>query len=79
MTVYEKEDLGFDLVDFTGDYNQLATEQEPALRKQLPWLKDPSLKSGLWAILKDNIGKDMSRIALPVTFNEPISLTQKTA
>ena len=60
---------------WSGRYTDLATQEEPAERFRLPWFKDPSLKAGLWAILKDNIGKDLSKIALPVTFNEPISLT----
>ena len=60
---------------WSGKYADLATQEEPAERDKLPWFKDPSLKAGLWAILKDNIGKDLSKIALPVTFNEPISLT----
>ena len=63
--------------EWSGRYADLATVEEPAERDRLPWFKDPSLKAGLWAILKDNIGKDLSKIALPVTFNEPISLTQK--
>lgn len=33
---------------------------------------------GIWAIIKDNIGKDLSKIAVPVFFNEPLSLTQKS-
>lgn len=61
--------------EWNGDYNLLATEEEPAQRPELPWLKDPGMKAGLWAMLKDNIGKDLTRIALPVTFNEPLSLT----
>ena len=70
--VLEKEE------EFDGDYNKLATPEEPANRSQLPWLKDPSVKMGLWAIIKDNIGKDLSKLAVPVFFNEPLSLTQKS-
>jgi hypothetical protein len=47
-------------------------------RKELPWFKDPNVKLGLWAIVKDNLGKDMTRIAVPVLFNEPINLLQKS-
>lgn len=28
----------------------------------------------LWSILKNNMGKDLSKIALPVFFNEPLSM-----
>jgi hypothetical protein len=42
-------------------------------------LKDPNLKISIWGIIKDSIGKDISRITVPVFFNEPISLLQKCA
>ena len=45
----------------------------------MPWLKDPNLKISIWGIIKDSIGKDISRITVPVFFNEPISLLQKCA
>ncbi|KAJ1513129.1 hypothetical protein HMI54_005165 [Coelomomyces lativittatus] len=32
---------------------------------------------GLWSVLKNAIGKDLSRITLPVYFNEPISILQR--
>ena len=31
----------------------------------------------LWLMIKDNIGKDLTRVHLPVYFNEPISSLQK--
>ncbi|CAJ2641416.1 unnamed protein product [Trifolium pratense] len=46
-------------------------------RKKLP---DPSEKEtgiSLWSIIKDNIGKDLTKVCLPVYFNEPISSLQK--
>jgi hypothetical protein len=52
-------------------------DSDPKERKMLPFLKDPSIKVGLWAIIKDNIGKDMTKIAVPVFFNDPTSLLQK--
>ncbi|KAF9585253.1 hypothetical protein BGW38_003214 [Lunasporangiospora selenospora] len=33
----------------------------------------------LWAILKNSIGKDLSKITLPVYFNEPTSMLQRMA
>jgi len=33
----------------------------------------------VWKIIKDSIGKDLTKIAVPVSFNEPISMLQKTA
>lgn len=34
---------------------------------------------GLWGILKSSIGKDLTRISLPVCFNEPTSMLQRMA
>ncbi len=31
----------------------------------------------MWSILKDAIGKDMTRISMPISLNEPISMLQK--
>jgi hypothetical protein len=33
----------------------------------------------LWSILKQNVGKDLSRIPMPVALNEPLSLVQRLA
>ncbi|XP_039041632.1 oxysterol-binding protein-related protein 1C-like isoform X2 [Hibiscus syriacus] len=43
-------------------------------------LPDPVEKEkgvSLWSIIKDNIGKDLTKVCLPVYFNEPISSLQK--
>ncbi|KAL0711987.1 hypothetical protein Bca4012_018965 [Brassica carinata] len=43
-------------------------------------LPDPAEKEksvSLWSMIKDNVGKDLSRVCLPVYFNEPISSLQK--
>ncbi|ESW29332.1 hypothetical protein PHAVU_002G061800 [Phaseolus vulgaris] len=48
-----------------------------ARRKKLP---DPIEKEkgvSLWSMIKDNVGKDLTRVCLPVYFNEPISSLQK--
>lgn len=49
-------------------------EDEPFERTSLPWLKDPAVKAGVWSIIKDNFGKDLSSIAVPVYFNDPTNL-----
>jgi hypothetical protein len=54
-------------------------DDEAMERTILPWLKDPNIKISLWSILKDNLGKDTSRISVPVYFNDPSSLLQKAA
>ncbi|OIV92770.1 hypothetical protein TanjilG_00904 [Lupinus angustifolius] len=43
-------------------------------------LPDPVEKErgvSLWSMIKDNVGKDLTRVCLPVFFNEPISSLQK--
>lgn len=54
-------------------------DDEVAEREQLPFLKDPNVKVSIWAIIKDSIGKDISKISVPVFFNDPTSLLQKCA
>lgn len=46
-------------------------------RKKLAMDEDDRPKLGLWSILKSMVGKDMTRMTLPVSFNEPTSLLQR--
>jgi hypothetical protein len=39
----------------------------------------PNVKISIWKILKDSVGKDLSKLAVPVYFNEPISMLQKVS
>ncbi|KAK3821413.1 MAG: Oxysterol-binding protein-domain-containing protein [Benniella sp.] len=50
------------------------------LRERLP-TKQTSVRPevSLWAILKNSVGKDLSKITLPVYFNEPTSMLQRMA
>ncbi|KAI9849813.1 MAG: hypothetical protein M1837_000027 [Sclerophora amabilis] len=52
---------------------------EDPVRKRLKLDVDDRPKVGLWGILKSMIGKDMTKMTLPVSFNEPTSLLQRTA
>lgn len=52
---------------------------EDGIRKRLSMDKDDRPKISLWAVLKSMVGKDMTRMTLPVTFNEPTSLLQRVA
>jgi len=52
--------------------------EEPP-RTKLKMDVDDRPKISLWGILKTMIGKDMSKMTLPVTFNEPTSLLQRVA
>lgn len=46
-------------------------------RKKLPEPREKEKGVNLWSLIKDNIGKDLTRVCLPVYFNEPISSLQK--
>ncbi|KAJ9475118.1 Oxysterol-binding protein-like protein [Pseudozyma hubeiensis] len=49
------------------------------LRTHMPIGKDDRPSVSLWAILKNNIGKDLTKISFPVSFNEPTSMLQRMA
>ncbi|KXJ93907.1 Oxysterol-binding protein-domain-containing protein [Microdochium bolleyi] len=51
---------------------------ETGFRTRLKLDSDNRPKVGLWGILKSMIGKDMTRMTLPVAFNEPTSLLYRT-
>lgn len=67
------------------DNNELVVDikpgdtDEPLERSALPWLKDPNSRPSIWTIIKDMVGKDFSKMAVPVYFNDPTSLLQKCA
>ncbi|XP_024010109.1 oxysterol-binding protein-related protein 2B isoform X3 [Eutrema salsugineum] len=46
-------------------------------RTRLPEPAEKERGVSLWSMIKDNVGKDLTRVCLPVYFNEPISSLQK--
>ncbi|XP_059287656.1 oxysterol-binding protein-related protein 1C-like isoform X1 [Lycium ferocissimum] len=46
-------------------------------RKKLPEPLEKEKGVGLWSMIKDNIGKDLTKVCLPVFFNEPLSSLQR--
>ncbi|CAN4084352.1 unnamed protein product [Withania somnifera] len=46
-------------------------------RKTLPEPLEKEKGVGLWSMIKDNIGKDLTKVCLPVFFNEPLSSLQR--
>uniref|UniRef100_A0A7N0VIP1 PH domain-containing protein n=1 Tax=Kalanchoe fedtschenkoi TaxID=63787 RepID=A0A7N0VIP1_KALFE len=58
---------------------QIKTFEYPWVKRRdsLPEPKEKEKPVGLWSIIKDNIGKDLSGVCLPVYFNEPLSSLQK--
>jgi len=49
------------------------------LRDRLPIGSDNRPPVSLWAVLKNSIGKDLTKISFPVFFNEPTSMLQRMA
>ena len=49
------------------------------LRNRLPINQDDRPSMSLWSVLKHNIGKDLTKISFPVSFNEPTSMLQRMA
>lgn len=48
-------------------------------RTKLPGLDDTKEKLNVFSILKDAVGKDLSKISIPITLNEPLSFLQRLA
>ncbi|TVU48696.1 hypothetical protein EJB05_08341, partial [Eragrostis curvula] len=46
-------------------------------RTKLPKPVEKESGISLWSMIKDNVGKDLTRVCLPVYFNEPLSSLQK--
>ncbi|KAI8932602.1 hypothetical protein NX059_010105 [Plenodomus lindquistii] len=67
---------------FEQKHSEIATAwagYEDGPRKRLAMDADDRPKISLWGILKSMIGKDMTKMTLPVSFNEPTSLLQRVA
>ncbi|XP_041088445.1 oxysterol-binding protein 1 isoform X2 [Polyodon spathula] len=63
---------------------QAAANQESASKELVPRKKrrtripdKPNYSLNLWSIMKNCIGKELSKIPMPVNFNEPISMLQR--
>ena len=51
----------------------------PQRRDALPLPKQREKSISLWSLIKEMVGKDLTRVCLPVYFNEPLSALEKTA
>lgn len=60
--------------------NEVRIEDLDEERKDLPCARDPRIKqSALWTILKDCVGKDITKCSMPVVLNEPLTLLQRNS
>ncbi|TGZ73099.1 hypothetical protein CRM22_001707 [Opisthorchis felineus] len=67
-----------------GKYTEAARTSVPpvslAIRKRRTTIPpSPKIALNLWSIIKSGIGKDITKIPLPVNFNEPISFLQRAS
>ncbi|KAM0246201.1 hypothetical protein ACHAQJ_010302 [Trichoderma viride] len=69
-TKQDKKDVVVSGLDISSSFKGY----ENGIRHKLKMENDDRPKISLWAILKSMIGKDMTRMTLPVSFNEPTSL-----
>jgi len=53
-------------------------DDEPLHREVLPTFKDPKVKPSIWSIIKDSIGKDFTKISVPVYFNDPTNFLMRS-
>ncbi|MBA0810152.1 hypothetical protein Gohar_002169, partial [Gossypium harknessii] len=70
---------GFDSEDDIDPYVKSVGSNFPYIkrRKKLPDPVEREKGVSLWSMIKDNIGKDLTKVCLPVYFNEPLSSLQK--
>ena len=64
-------------VDALSDFDGLDLEDCGHFRHALPAPAIPRKNISVWSILKQSIGKDLSKVAMPVILNEPISFLQR--
>ncbi|GLU06124.1 hypothetical protein SLE2022_231820 [Rubroshorea leprosula] len=76
-SIYDKDSFFSDHLH--GIDKEIQIIQYPFVKRRdnLPEPKEKEKPVGLWSIIKDNIGKDLSGVCLPVYFNEPLSSLQK--
>ncbi|XWS15086.1 hypothetical protein CRYUN_Cryun35bG0064000 [Craigia yunnanensis] len=79
---FSSDDVGINAVDSEDDidpYIKSVGSNFPKIkrRKKLPDPVEKEKGVSLWSMIKDNIGKDLTKVCLPVYFNEPLSSLQK--
>lgn len=62
-----------------GETACLPNELMPSVnrRTKLPEPRETEKGFSMWSVIKDNVGKDLTSVCLPVYFNEPLSSLQK--
>lgn len=63
-----------DLEDYMDQkFRPLSTDSDQ-FRVELPYMREMGISAGqIWSVIKDCIGKDMTKISMPVIINEPLT------
>ncbi|KAG6491869.1 hypothetical protein ZIOFF_046808 [Zingiber officinale] len=86
LVTAENSDITSRIEDNLNDANIMDFDANPEFQnmfldlRRRTKLPDPIEKEksvSLWSMIKDNVGKDLTRVCLPVYFNEPLSSLQK--
>lgn len=86
LVTAENSDITSRIEDKLDDANIMDFDANPEFQnmfldlRRRTKLPDPIEKEkavSLWSMIKDNVGKDLTRVCLPVYFNEPLSSLQK--
>ncbi|XP_062148246.1 oxysterol-binding protein-related protein 1C-like isoform X2 [Alnus glutinosa] len=75
----DDEEEGLDSENGVGFRIRSVGSNHPCVRrrKKLPEPVEKEKGVSLWSMIKENIGKDLTKVCLPVYFNEPLSSLQK--
>uniref|UniRef100_A0A915PDX0 Oxysterol-binding protein n=1 Tax=Setaria digitata TaxID=48799 RepID=A0A915PDX0_9BILA len=68
-----------DLANVLGSVHLSGGDSLPGWRDTLPAPMISRSEISIWSVLKKCIGKDLTRISVPVVFNEPLSFLQRLA
>jgi hypothetical protein len=83
MNIEEEEELFHDanemivrqeVIKASADVNKYQILDIAEERLTLPHLRPANQKVSIFKVLKDLIGKDLTKVSLPVYFNEPLSI-----
>ncbi|XP_065273842.1 oxysterol-binding protein 2 isoform X1 [Emys orbicularis] len=71
------EDNVFESANQTGYNESTCKDVLPKKRRRTRIPDKPNYSLNLWSIMKNCIGKELSKIPMPVNFNEPLSMLQR--
>ncbi|KAG1705475.1 Oxysterol-binding protein 1 [Nymphon striatum] len=58
-------------------YSNASNSDKPKRKRRLVISEKPNYSLNLWSIMKNCIGKELTKIPMPVNFNEPLSTLQR--